>query len=122
MGTHSIFVYGSLKRGHRHHRELRGARFVGERETAPAYRLLDFGDYPALARGDRSIMGELFEVDDELLSHLDEFEGADYRRALVELADASTAQAYFAVDGGTAGAREFDGRTWPDLGPGDPQR
>lgn len=91
-----LFVYGSLKRAERHHGELRGARFAGEARTRPAYRLLELGGYPVLATGSRGIEGELFEVDAELLAQLDAFEGDDYERVAIELADGRVAQTYAA--------------------------
>jgi gamma-glutamylcyclotransferase (GGCT)/AIG2-like uncharacterized protein YtfP len=120
--THRLFVYGSLKRGHRHHAELGGARFISVVRTSPAYRLLDFGTYPGLARGTRAIGGELFEVDDAVLERLDEFEGSDYFRTRIELSDGSTVEAYLVVDAITSGAREIEGGTWSDSGPESPCR
>jgi gamma-glutamylcyclotransferase (GGCT)/AIG2-like uncharacterized protein YtfP len=43
-----LFVYGSLKRGGRHHEELASARFLGLAETEPGYRLEQLGEYLAL--------------------------------------------------------------------------
>lgn len=91
-GNPALFVYGSLKRGGRHHAELRGATFLGEASTAPGYALEELKlagvDYVALVKGPRSlgsVPGEVFQVDAELLALLDEFEGPEYRRALIEL-------------------------------------
>ncbi len=52
MSDRELFVYGSLKRGLRHHRQMRGAERVGEVETRSRYRLVRQGAYPALADGD----------------------------------------------------------------------
>jgi gamma-glutamylcyclotransferase (GGCT)/AIG2-like uncharacterized protein YtfP len=117
VAIHRLFVYGSLKRGHRHHAELHGARFIAAARTSAAYRLLDFGTYPGLARGTRAVEGELFEVDDAVLERLDAFEGRDYLRSWVELWDGSTAEAYLAIDVITSGARELEGDSWSDPGP-----
>jgi gamma-glutamylcyclotransferase (GGCT)/AIG2-like uncharacterized protein YtfP len=102
MASVLLFVYGSLKRGGRHHAELAGARFVGEAETAPGHALTVLGEYLALVRtsgggagevgagageaqpSDR-VQGELFEVADVCLPALDEFEGHGYERAKVAL-------------------------------------
>jgi gamma-glutamylcyclotransferase (GGCT)/AIG2-like uncharacterized protein YtfP len=91
-GNPALFVYGSLKRGGRHHAELRGAAFLGEASTAPGYGLEELrlgGDqYMALVPRPRSlgiVPGEVFQVSAELLALLDEFEGPEYRRALIEL-------------------------------------
>jgi gamma-glutamylcyclotransferase (GGCT)/AIG2-like uncharacterized protein YtfP len=84
-----LFVYGSLKRGGRHHAELGGAAFLGEARTAPGYGLEAVGEYWALVERpglSGSVSGELFEVDEPLLARLDQFEGDDYRRGVVRLA------------------------------------
>jgi len=98
-----LFVYGSLKRGGRHHEELAGATFLGEAETVPGYRLEALGEYWALvpvvrpAPGD-VVQGEVFEVPLAKLPALDAFEGDAYIRAPLALRGGSPAQeslAYF---------------------------
>lgn len=107
-----LFVYGSLKRGRRHHAELGGARFVGVARTAPEYRLLDLGEYPALAAGRRAIEGELYVVTEALLVELDRFEGDGYERAAVRLDGGGVALAYFATSVLVRDASELDGDVW----------
>jgi gamma-glutamylcyclotransferase (GGCT)/AIG2-like uncharacterized protein YtfP len=82
-----LFVYGSLKRGDRHHDELVGARFLGEVSTAPGYALERVGEYFALIEGpaESSVPGELFELDLERLVALDTFEGDEYERGKIEI-------------------------------------
>jgi gamma-glutamylcyclotransferase (GGCT)/AIG2-like uncharacterized protein YtfP len=95
-----LFVYGSLKRGARHHDELSAARFLDNARTAPRYALSSHGEYPALVQGADVVSGELYEVTPELLRRLDEFEGCPeyFRREHVSLEDGSEAMAYFAAD------------------------
>lgn len=112
LPSHLLFVYGSLKRGHRHHAELERGRFVRTVVTAAAYRLLLLGDYPALTCGSRPVCGELYEVDDALLSNLDAFEGDGYRRGWVELSDGGEVQTYFAASASTCGALELSTDEW----------
>ena len=99
-----LFVYGSLKRGHASHGELRGARFVMEACTSRHFSLREIDGFPALVPGARAIIGELFEVEPELLPALDTFEGEGYRRQEIELADGTRAITYLARSptGGTA--------------------
>jgi gamma-glutamylcyclotransferase (GGCT)/AIG2-like uncharacterized protein YtfP len=77
-----LFVYGSLKRGGRHHAELGGAMFLGEARTLAGYVLEPLDEYLALVPvpGAGEVPGELFEVEEELLVELDSFEGAAYAR------------------------------------------
>lgn len=91
MASVRLFVYGSLKRGGRHHDQLAGAVFLGEATTLPGYRLEPLGEYLALVsvppEPDTAVPGELFEVDESTLSALDAFEGEEYERGNVRLAD-----------------------------------
>lgn len=93
-----VFVYGSLKRGFRHHDQMAGARFLGEARTARRYTLVVAGDYPALVDGGATaVAGELFAVDDPLLAALDAFEEVPelYVRAPLELEGGERVLAYF---------------------------
>lgn len=92
-----LLVYGSLRRGERHHAELGGAAFLGLSRTAPRYALGWLGEYSALRAGQEAVCGELYRVTGELLDHLDGFEGPAYRRGLVLLEDGREVLAYFAA-------------------------
>ena len=97
MTTRRLFVYGSLKRGFRHHRVLGGAPFAGSVRTARGFHLVMQGEYPALVReGEGYVEGELFLVTAELLVELDQFEGCPdlYQRELVPLEDGTSAESY----------------------------
>lgn len=110
-----LFVYGSLKRGERHHAELRGATFLGEGRTVEGYGLEAIGEYLALVERPGqagSVSGELFEVDEPLLRLLDQFEGDDYQRGAVRLAAVSVApeaDARSALVRQTTGGADFRG-------------
>lgn len=80
MGTgHTVFVYGTLKRGFPNHKFLDGARLLGLAQTVAAYPMLVQGQYfsPALlpepGQGHR-ITGELWQVDEAKLAELDALE------------------------------------------------
>jgi gamma-glutamylcyclotransferase (GGCT)/AIG2-like uncharacterized protein YtfP len=90
-----LFVYGSLKRGERHHAELRAAAFLGQARTVEGYELEALGEYSALVeRPGRpgTVSGELFEVDEPLLCLLDQFEGEQYCRGVVRLVSSEEAR------------------------------
>lgn len=99
MKSARLFVYGSLRRGRENHDELEGAVYVGPARTEPRYRLVQQEGYRALVDGERTIEGELYDIDEEVMSRLDAFEGKGYRRATVTLADGSNAFAYWSADG-----------------------
>jgi gamma-glutamylcyclotransferase (GGCT)/AIG2-like uncharacterized protein YtfP len=93
-----LFVYGTLKRGHRNHRLLAGQRFVRATETVPEFRLYDLGPFPGMVRHPDGgpVRGELFLVSGCCLDELDDFEGVPdlFTRERVELADGEEAWAY----------------------------
>lgn len=88
MNKHLIFVYGTLRQG-----GLRAmpdifpaAKFIGQANVSGS--LYDLGDYPGLLLDDAnsSVIGEVYEIDDEIFHQLDEIEAAsDYRRTQVEV-------------------------------------
>ena len=92
-----VFIYGSLLSGCSNHQVMGDARLVGEACTKPDYDLIDLGAYPALVKdGLTAVKGELYEVDEALLSTLDEFEGHPelYQRSAIVLDDGRQAQTY----------------------------
>jgi len=115
MSTH-VFVYGTLKRGFPNAHYLKGQRFLGEARTQPIYRLASLGAYPGLWKpqdGGRSILGEVWEVDDACLARLDvleDVEGGEYvreRAALLPPYDGSPVEIY---------RYAHDISRWPDAG------
>lgn len=67
-----VFVYGSLRRGQRNHHFLGASRFLGMHKTAPDYTMLVVGAYPGvIARGQHSIVGEIYRVSAATLAQLD---------------------------------------------------
>jgi len=99
VNTIPVFVYGTLKRGHGNHRELEGATFLGEGQTAERY-ALHVQRLPMVDRNNpvSSIQGELYLVDRATFADLDRLEGHPncYRRYLIRvvLADGSVRAAW----------------------------
>ena len=93
-----IFVYGTLKRGHRSNHFLAGQRFLGAARTTSGYTLYSMGDYPGMVRSTdvrHHVVGEVWEVDAVCLGKLNELEGLSeglYERASVQLAPPFDAQ------------------------------
>lgn len=71
-----VFVYGTLKEGYRNHyllSELKGLKNIFVKGTLYS---IEGVDYPAfIDEGDFDIQGEVYEVDRDTLSKLDELEG-----------------------------------------------
>jgi gamma-glutamylcyclotransferase (GGCT)/AIG2-like uncharacterized protein YtfP len=86
MQLHLVFVYGSLRKGEHNHSYLENSLFIGEFSTQPQFAMYDLGTYPGIVEGTFSVRGEVYQVDDELLHHLDELEGVpiEYRREIME--------------------------------------
>lgn len=90
-----LFVYGTLLRGERGAQLMAGAEWIGPAVTAPVFTLHRVEWYPALARGGATaVQGELYRVPAAVLAALDDYEGEDYARVEVALADGTVAEAY----------------------------
>jgi gamma-glutamylcyclotransferase (GGCT)/AIG2-like uncharacterized protein YtfP len=88
MNKHLVFVYGTLRRGGAGAMSVRfpDAKFIADTEVGGS--LYDLGAYPGLLLGESnsSVVGEVYEVDDEILNRLDDFEASSYyRRKQVEI-------------------------------------
>jgi len=88
MNKHLVFVYGTLRRGSSGAMSIRfpNATFVDDAKVSG--RLYDLGAYPGLRLddSDSSVVGEVYEVDDEALNELDAFEASsNYLRKQTEV-------------------------------------
>jgi gamma-glutamylcyclotransferase (GGCT)/AIG2-like uncharacterized protein YtfP len=88
MDKDLVFVYGTLRRGGvRAMPEIfPGSKFVGDAKVSG--RLYDLGAYPGLLLDESGspVAGEVYEVDEETLSKLDEIEASShYVRKRVEV-------------------------------------
>jgi gamma-glutamylaminecyclotransferase len=110
-----LFVYGSLKRGQANHGALKGARFLGVARTAEAFGLREIDGYPALVPGGQAIVGELYELSIQQSSELDEFEGEQYERREIALANGGAAIAYLAR--APEAGSPLAGSEWPSRPP-----
>ena len=92
-----VFVYGTLRRGEPNFALLKLALFVREAQTSPGHTLYALDGHPGMGPdGSTSVAGEVFEVDDETLTHLDALEGHPdwYLRVPITLADGETVETY----------------------------
>ena len=88
MNKHLVFVYGSLRHGDKGAMSIRfpNAQFIAAAKVNGS--LYDLGAYPGmlLNESDSLVIGEVYEVDDELLQKLDDFEASSrYRRKQVDV-------------------------------------
>ena len=79
MNKHLVFVYGTLRRGSgalAMPERFPGSKFIADAEVSG--QLYDLGAYPGLRldESNTSVTGEVYEVDDETLKRLDEFEAS----------------------------------------------
>lgn len=73
-----VFCYGSLRKGFGNHGLLVDGKAIykGDAFTDGHYTMLHLGGFPGIVpKGNTSIYGELYEVDDRLLKSLDRLEG-----------------------------------------------
>jgi gamma-glutamylcyclotransferase (GGCT)/AIG2-like uncharacterized protein YtfP len=91
-----LFVNGTLMRGLSLHANLLGAEFLGERRTAPVFRLHSIGDvHPGMFEVDRggvAVEGELYRVPDDVLRRLEAGEPPGLYRGPVRLEDGQVVQ------------------------------
>jgi len=85
---HLIFVYGTLRRGSARSIFIRFPRseFIADAKVSGT--LYDLGTYPGLLldESDSKVIGEVYEVDDETLRELDDFEASSaYLRKQVDI-------------------------------------
>jgi gamma-glutamylcyclotransferase (GGCT)/AIG2-like uncharacterized protein YtfP len=119
-----LFTYGTLKRGHDAHDllvEFGEGSFVKEAVTTPEYHLYDHGGMPGMvvdpALADGGVHGEVYEVDDECLRHLDYYECVErglFRREFVTLTDGTKAQAYLYNEPIRERAMKIHGGIWDE--------
>lgn len=83
--SHAVFVYGTLMQGQRAEHMLNTSVYAGK-VLLQDYAMYHLGSYPGIkpAQGEQ-VFGELYYVDDETLSQMDEYEenGSLYHRTPV---------------------------------------
>ena len=74
---HLVFVYGTLRQGHRNHQLMGGAHCYGVGSTCDMFAMYIVSGYPYVtgAAERYPIVGELYAVDGEMLEKLDKMEG-----------------------------------------------
>lgn len=88
MNKHLVFVYGTLRRGAARAMSIRfpDSKFIAEAKVSGS--LYDLGAYPGMLLNESNslVIGEVYEVDDEMLNELDAFEASsNYLRKQVEV-------------------------------------
>jgi gamma-glutamylcyclotransferase (GGCT)/AIG2-like uncharacterized protein YtfP len=88
MDKYLVFVYGTLRRGGARAMSVRfpNSEFIADAKVSGS--LYDLGAYPGLLVNESNslVVGEVYEVDDEILNRLDHFEASsNYRRKRVEI-------------------------------------
>lgn len=81
-----IFVYGTLKKGYTGNLLLEDSKFIGNATTYLKYTMYDNGFYPILVdKPNAPIVGELYWIDPEMVSQMDEYEGCPnlYNRFII---------------------------------------
>ena len=90
-----VFVYGTLRRGGSNHFRMHGAEFVAAGTVRGRLYRIDW--YPGLVADENAgeIIGEIYRLSAGKLRELDEYEGPEYRREMMEVqADRTTFQAW----------------------------
>jgi len=72
-----VFVYGTLKKNKGANHFLSNAKFLGE-GVIQGYEMYIVSYFPGIVKGNGKVRGEVYEVDEEILEMLDEYEGVPY--------------------------------------------
>lgn len=117
MATLTLFVYGTLQRGQPNNHLLAGQVFLRAATTLPRYRLYTRGAYPCLVDAEatgRSVYGELWEIDEDVLPALDRLEDAPrlFRRAAIAIENAAGPVVGYLYNGNVQ-AMPDAGDRWP---------
>lgn len=75
--TVNLFVYGTLKEGYHNHHFLGDSKKIANYQLE-GFRLIDLEAFPGMVPGKGYVMGELYEVNEDLLPELDRLEGVPY--------------------------------------------
>ena len=80
MNKHLVFVYGTLRRGGSRAMSITfsKSKFLADAKVSGS--LYDLGAYPGLIFNESNslVVGEVYEVDDEVLNELDDIEASSY--------------------------------------------
>jgi gamma-glutamylcyclotransferase (GGCT)/AIG2-like uncharacterized protein YtfP len=89
-----LFVNGTLMRGLKLNKNLDGAEFLGEFQTAPRYRIFSIGDvHPGMfevadgEQGGISVPGEIYRMPDDVWQRVEAGEPPNLYKGPVTLAD-----------------------------------
>ncbi len=87
MSGEYIFVYGTLRKGHRNHRLLENSEFVGYAITKDKYSLFVDGIPYVVKIPVSKIKGEVYRIDKHTLEKLDRLEGHPdfYKRERIDV-------------------------------------
>ena len=70
-----VFVYGTLKSGHRNHHYLEQADFIGHHVTDKCFSMYEYDDFPAVTQnGSHAVSGEIYRINQQQFEMLDELE------------------------------------------------
>lgn len=88
MNKHLVFVYGTLRRGGAGSMSVKfpNSNFITDARVSGT--LYDLGAYPGVLLNESNswVIGEVYEVDDETLNELDDFEASsNYWRKQIEI-------------------------------------
>lgn len=85
---HRVFVYGTLRNKASNAQRMSSARYLFS-ATANG-ELYQVQWYPGIVlNGSTEVLGEVYEVDEKILSELDTYEGSEYRRVTSLVTDAN---------------------------------
>lgn len=92
-----LFVYGTLKKGGANHKFLKDSKYVSQ-YCLNNHILIDLGyGFPYMIKGDGSVLGEVYEINQKTLNNIDRLEGHPnhYKRYLANYYDEIAGMYYY---------------------------
>lgn len=103
-GAIRVFVYGTLRKSHANNVILKDSKYIGASSITVPGKMIDFGGFPGVVgiKGapDKTVFGEVYEIDEETLNALDWLESHPrfYERQKVKTDDGIRVWAYILPD------------------------
>ena len=109
-----VFVYGTLMKNQRNHGYLEEAIYIGD-GVIDGYQMYDLGRYPGIVEGEGTVLGEVYQVTEEIEKRLDylEEEGTLYLKKpeMVLLDDGQTVLAMvYVYNKSVSGCEKIEGK------------
>jgi gamma-glutamylcyclotransferase (GGCT)/AIG2-like uncharacterized protein YtfP len=82
-----LFVYGTLRKGCNSHYLLKNPELIDHDLQIAGFKMFNLGSYPVLVetgKPEDRVIGELYRLEENLLTAIDNYEGREYQRKFLK--------------------------------------